>query len=378
MARKKRPLRFKIFILVMLCIFILGGMKLIYAVTSFLGNKDIDVEKIATIAYKEDKNGGVYPFTNGFFIVAGNQLKLYDTQGNEKWYIEKELYDPVVKVSETLFFLGDKETGEISAVDFQGNIQWSVYIEKSLRNMAVNQQGYIALYTEGEDGAGEILVLNPQGKEEGKIGIAKGTILDISMADGQDLLAVSVLDTQQNKIETKVVLYTKKGKLLGGNQYEGQIITHLFFSEDHRLMKVGDENLMGFSKEKGLLWSKEVPGVINKIAWDKQGLMALNIVDHQKGIIDTKNQNYIWVVDMEGKEISKTAVKGEIIGMDIQKDDVVAFTKRTLYFISKQGRQWGEKKINNDIQWVHMFSDKQVIVGLKNKLEMMQVKYKKQ
>ncbi|WZL73126.1 DUF5711 family protein [Clostridiaceae bacterium 35-E11] len=378
MGRKKKPMRFKIFILMMVCLLTFGGMKLIHMMTSVLQNKDISFEKIKTIAYREDKNGGIYSFQNGIFIYGHNQLKFYDTQGNEQWMVEKELYDPMVKSSENLLFLADKETGEISAIDFKGNIQWSFYIEKSLKNMETNQQGYIGLYTEEEGGKKEILVLNPQGKEEGSIEVTKGTILDISMADGQDLLAISVLDTQENKIESKVVLYTKTGQLLGGNQYENQLITHVFFSEDHRLMNVGDEKLIGFSKEKGLLWSKEMLGAMNKIAWDQSGLIAINIADSKKGIMDTKNQNYIWVVDMEGTDISKTAVKGNILGMDIKKGNIIAFTERTLYFISKEGKQWGEKKINNDIQGAYILSNNKILVALKNKLEIMQIKYKKQ
>jgi hypothetical protein len=104
----------------------------------------------------------------------------------------------------------------------------------------------------------------------------------------------------------------------------------------------------------------------------------MHLVDNKKSILDTKNRNYISIVDMEKTEVDPIPIQGEIRGITTKGDHIIAFTDRTLYIISKKGKEVMEKKINNDIQAVYIISEDQLSLVLKDKIEIMQIKYKEQ
>ncbi|QZY55114.1 DUF5711 family protein [Crassaminicella profunda] len=378
MARKRRPLRFKIFVFIFICLIIVGGMKVVALVQNFFGDHVLDFQKMATIDYDKDKNLIVYPFKKDIIVYNKNKLKAFNLEGTEKWRIEKEVKNPSVKASENLIYLTDKEAGTITAVNIQGRVVWDISLEKPIRDFVCNKEGMIALYSEEKDKS-TIHIFNAEGKEEGKVIVNKGTIMDMALSDN-NMIAVSVMNIDNNKIETNVALYSHEGKLLGGHKYdkEEQIVSNLFFSEDHRLMNVGDSQLMVFSKEDRVVWNKKISDSINRIAWNEQGFLVMYLVDNKKSILDTKNRNYISIVDMDKTEMDPIPIQGEVLGITSKGNSSIAFTDRTLYMILEKGKKLMEKKINNDIQSVYIISDDQLVLVLKDKLEIIQVNYKEQ
>ncbi|MCT4605834.1 MAG: DUF5711 family protein [Marinisporobacter sp.] len=378
MARKRRPLRFKIFVLIFMCLMVVGGMKVVELVQNFFGDHVLDFQKMATIQYEKDKDLIVQPFKKEMIVYNKNKLKVFNLEGIEKWSLEKDVKSPLVKTSENLIYLVDREVGTITAINIQGNILWDLSLEKPIRDLVCNKEGRIVLYSEEKDKR-SIHILNKEGKETGKVIVNNGNIMGIAIAEN-GMIAVSVMNVDKNKIETNVALYSSGGKLLGGHKYdqEEQIVSNLFFSQDQRLMNVGDSQLMVFSKEDRVVWEKKLADAMHRIAWNEQGFLIMHLVDNKKSILDTKNRNYISIVDMEKTEVDPIPIQGEIRGITTKGDHIIAFTDRTLYIISKKGKEVMEKKINNDIQAVYIISEDQLSLVLKDKIEIMQIKYKEQ
>lgn len=378
MARKRRPLRFKIFVLIFMCLMVVGGMKVVELVQNFFGDHVLDFQKMATIQYEKDKDLIVQPFKKEMIVYNKNKLKVFNLEGIEKWSLEKDVKSPLVKTSENLIYLVDREVGTITAINIQGNILWDLSLEKPIRDLVCNKEGRLVLYSEEKDKR-SIHILNKEGKETGKVIVNNGNIMGIAIAEN-GMIAVSVMNVDKNKIETNVALYSSGGKLLGGHKYdkEEQIVSNLFFSQDQRLMNVGDSQLMVFSKEDRVVWEKKLADAIHRIAWNEQGFLIMHLVDNKKSILDTKNRNYISIVDMEKTEVDPIPIQGEIRGITTKGDHIIAFTDRTLYIISKKGKEVMEKKINNDIQAVYIISEDQLSLVLKDKIEIMQIKYKEQ
>jgi hypothetical protein len=134
--------------------------------------------------------------------------------------------------------------------------------------------------------------------------------------------------------------------------------------------------LIAFDKGKGLLWSKEMDASLNRVSWNEEGFGVLSLVNNKKMIMDTKNRNYLMMMNMDGEEMGRVPMKGEILGVDTKGNHITAFTKRTLYFFSRTGKELGEKKVHSDIYGVHMLTDDRMVLVLNNKLEIMKVKYK--
>jgi hypothetical protein len=357
---------------------VVGGMKVVELVQNFFGDHVLDFQKMATIQYEKDKDLIVQPFKKEMIVYNKNKLKVFNLEGIEKWSLEKDVKSPLVKTSENLIYLVDREVGTITAINIQGNILWDLSLEKPIRDLVCNKEGRIVLYSEEKDKR-SIHILNKEGKETGKVIVNNGNIMGIAIAEN-GMIAVSVMNVDKNKIETNVALYSSGGKLLGGHKYdqEEQIVSNLFFSQDQRLMNVGDSQLMVFSKEDRVVWEKKLADAMHRIAWNEQGFLIMHLVDNKKSILDTKNRNYISIVDMEKTEVDPIPIQGEIRGITTKGDHIIAFTDRTLYIISKKGKEVMEKKINNDIQAVYIISEDQLSLVLKDKIEIMQIKYKEQ
>ncbi|WP_129599833.1 DUF5711 family protein [Anaerophilus nitritogenes] len=371
--KRRRPIRYRIFMIIFISILIFGGAQLVNIAKNLLGYGEIDFQNIVTIEYKEDKNRKVYPFLQGMVIYDQKVLKKYNIHGIEEWSINKSIKKSIITTSEKNIFLVDRETGEMIAFDDKGNKAFSINLEKPIQNMVSNKEGSIALYSENEKNT-EIYTFDVEGKKQGQIIIDQGSIVDIAISN-EGWVGISVMEIEDNTLETKVVLYSKEGKLLGGNKYKNQVITNIFFSEDGDLLNVGVKKIMAFSKTNGPLWSKELPSSIGKVSWNEKGYAIFYLINHKKSIIDTKSTNYLETIDIKGKELSNLPIKGEVLGIDTYKNSFIAFTERTLYF-SKNGKELIEKKINNDIQDIYMIKENEFILVLKNKVQILKIKYK--
>ncbi|WP_053955082.1 DUF5711 family protein [Inediibacterium massiliense] len=371
--KRRRPIRYRIFMIIFISILIFGGAQLLHIAKNLLGYGEIDFEKVVTIEYKEDQNRKIYPFVQGMVIYDQKVLKKYNLKGIEEWSVNKPIKNPIITTSEKNVFLADKTTGEIIAFDDKGNKVFSISLEKPIQNMVSNKDGVLALYSQNEKNT-EIYTFDAEGKKQGQIIIDQGNILDMAISN-EGWIGISVMGIEDNTLETKVVLYSKEGKLLGGNKYKDQVITNIFFSETGDLLNVGIKKVMAFSKTNGPLWSKDLPSSIGKVSWNEKGYGIFYLINHKKSIIDTKSTNYLEVIDIKGKELSNIPIKGEVLGIDNYNNSFIAFTERTLYF-SKKGKELIEKKINNDIQDIHMIKEDELILVLQNKVQILKVKYK--
>ncbi|KXG73882.1 DUF5711 family protein [Thermotalea metallivorans] len=373
MVRKRKPWGRWIIATLTITIFIFGSTKGIAWIKTLTGRGELELKKIGTIPYQKNEDTIIQPFENHIALYNQGKLAVYNSQGQMIWEKEQRIENPILHSSGKLLFLGDKDKGEIYSFDTLGNVVFYVKPGKAFRDMACNQ-GYMVLWGEEKELGGTIFIYDPKGQQKGIIHLNKGHIVDGAVSKDGEMVALSVLDVENDQLKTNVILYGAKGKLLGGNLYENEIITKLFFHGDNRLFHVGDRHLMAFEKEKGLLWSREIDGSVHKMAWNPQGFAVLSLVNNKKMMIDTKNRNYLLAVDMDGKELGRTAIKGDILGIDTRGKNIVTFTRRTLYVFSKEGKGLGEKKVYNDLQNVCMLTNDTMVLVLSNRLEMMRIK----
>ena len=375
MPRKKRSKIRVMVMLIIITIFIFGSAEGVTMVKNLLGRREIEFSKLGVIQYGHNKDTIIQAYGSNIAIYSGDTLTVYNDQGVVLWEAHQPIGTPKLISSEQLLFLGDREKGIIFCFDTLGNLLWTAESGQRIEDM-VSNQGFLAVWSEGETQGGVVLVYDSNGKKKGTIQLGKGDIIDVAISKDGSMIALSVLDVEKDKIETNVILYGADGKLLGGNKYDHEVIVRLFFHEDNRLFNVGDHKLIAFDKGKGLLWSKEMGASLNRVSWNEEGFAVLSLVNNKKMIMDTKNRNYVMTMNMDGEEMGRVPMKGEILGVDTKGKHITAFTKRTLYFFSKIGKELGEKKVYSDIYGVHMLTNDRMVLVLNNKLEIMKVKYK--
>ncbi|MFZ5968251.1 MAG: DUF5711 family protein [Bacillota bacterium] len=378
MARKRRR-RGCIIVLFVVCIFILGSAKAIQLAKNLLGYGEIEFKTTAAIDKKSDENDVYQPFQQGIVVYQGEALKAYDHLGKEQWTNTKKIKRALLAISQNVIYLGDQQQGTVYCIDEQGKEKWSASLEGAISSLKSNGQGQVVAFVESEAGGGTFTIFNPDGVIAGNIAIPAGHIMDVDIGSGENgMLAVSVLSSDNYKIQSNVMLYSTTGKLLRANRYDNDVIGKTYLYGNTELLIFGDKKLIKIDKEKGQVWKKDLDESISRAAWNETGFVVLNLINRKKLIIDTKNNSTISIIDMDGKEIGNLPLKGEIIGISTKENHAAAFTSRTLYVLSKDGKLIAEKKINNDIKWVTMLDKERLIIETNNKLLLTQIKYKEQ
>ncbi|MDF2548607.1 MAG: PQQ-like beta-propeller repeat protein [Anaerosolibacter sp.] len=375
MARKRKARTRVLVMVIIIIVFIIGSAKGITMIKNLMGRGEMEFSKLGVIQYDRSENTDIQAYGNNVAVYSDGTLTVYNDQGTALWEIKQPIERPKLVSSEQLLFLGDKEKGNIFCFDTLGNPIWTVESGQKIEDM-VSNQGFVVMWSKGEEQGSTIFIYDVSGKQKGTIKLGKGDIIDGAISKDGSVVALSVLDIENDKIETNVILYGADGKLLGGNKYDNQVIPKLFFHEDNRLFNVGDHKLIGFDKSKGLLWSKEMDASLNRVSWNEEGFVVLSLVNNKNMIMDTKNRNYLMMMNMDGQEIGRVPMKAEVLGVDTKGKNITAYTKRTLYFFTKTGKELGEKKVNSDIHGVHMLTEDRMVLVLNNKLEITKVKYK--
>jgi len=370
--RKKQRINIIIFIISILIVFSIN--KVMDGIQYVRADHSLYFEKLHTIDYDKDNNSIVCPFGENLIVYEKGKFKIYDQEGQVKCDVVEEGKKINIQSGKDLSFISSEEVGSITARETLGNFVWSFETQALVKDFKCNERGDIAVYLEEKDKTSNVIVLDNKGKQTGKITIKKGNLIDLAISEDGQMIGLSVLNIENDKLISNVMMYSPKGRLLGGNTYKSEVVPFIFFTKDNRLISIEDTKITSFEKESGVLWSKKIDGNLNRVAWNKDGLIIVNSIQQKKSILDTKNQNSLLLIDASGKESMKNYIKGDIIGMSINKELAVAFTNRTLYFLSIGENTLREKKINNDIQGVYLLEGNKLALVLKDKIEIINLK----
>ncbi len=375
MRKKRKPLRFWIFLLLFFGILGWGIFQITDIVWGIFSKEKAVFHKIHTIPYQEDEKSFTHPFQTGIAIYDQEKIYLYDEKGQERWVVSKKIDSLIAACAKDILFCGDKNTGEITAIDSKGKNLWSVALDASLIKLKSNEAGYLAVHIKNSQKQEKIVLVNPKGKITGEILLTEGSILDFAVSEDK-IIGISAVNIENDELGSYILFYSIEGEVLGGNQGSEEVISNVFFDSKSNLFSIGTENLSSFDQKGGLRWSEEIPGTVRKIAWNPQGWAAIHLSDYKNTILDPKNQNLIWFMDSNGKGIGRTAVEGNLLGLHSRGNHLAAFTERTVYVYEKSGKFLAEKKISNDIQAVYLLPSNRLAVLFKNKLEIFEWKYR--
>lgn len=374
MAKIINPKRFIISVIVVSLMIGLGGFKLFQIGRSYLGYGNSFYEKVGHIPINKvkDKENFIIsvPFLDFISIYNNNSLRTYTIDGVETWTIGQKITSPALFSGDDILYLVDKETGFINAISQEGDIVWTIDMGKTIQNFIANSSN-VAVIVE-EEGFSKVSVFDKNGKGLGEVNIKSATIMGLTTSQDGEIIALSLLSTENNVIETNIVLYSKEGKLLGGNTYD-DIIGSLFFSSNNHLMSVGVESIVAFHKEKGQLWTKETSDSINKIAWNGIDTLAINYVNTKKSILDIGHKSYISIISVDGLELVELPLKGIAKAMDSIADKVIVAGERTLYLGNSRSEKVEEKKVNKDIKEIFFINDKILAVKTEDAIEIFQI-----
>ncbi|MDK2918848.1 MAG: hypothetical protein PWQ37_1581 [Candidatus Petromonas sp.] len=374
MSNKKRRRRRRRLFLIAVFILIFGGMKFVQLIKPMLGFGSVRLKEVNTIKYL-DKNDGKREITiealnENVIKFEKDTLSLFDLKGKKLWEKKIDISKAIIKGNHEKVIVADSQTGKIFYLDYKGNETGHFLVDEPIYDIKINKDGYILIILKNKD---SIYVLDSDGNKVSNINIPKGEIIDGDLSDDSSVIALSLLQIEENKFYSNILFYSLEGSILAGRKYDNDIIYRLFFVGNKEILCLKDDKIFKLTSEDKVLWEKKLEGVLHRGDLSEDGKLALNLVKKENIIIDTKNRSIVTQIDFRGKVLWETPIVGDIEGIDTYGDKVVAYTKRTLYFIDDKGNIILEKKINKDIRELYWISDDSLAIIYTDKVEIAQI-----
>ena len=302
--------------------------------------KDINTEDVPTIDLNTDKNNQIFCYDKYIAILNDKTLKLYDSYGAETLDISINI-NTALFASNNQYLAIAEENGQEFCVISDKTYLWGDKVDGEILQIAVNQNGYIALVTTDTTYKSIITIYDSNGKSLLRNFLSSTRVVDVTISNDNQYVAFAEIDTSGTLIQSNVkilsiektktnseeaIIYTKQtstSKMIVKIQYQEK--NGLICVYDDSINKIKDENeteLLTISNEMTFV-SGNLSDSIAYIKEEDTGVFSSSSV---LNIVCTSNdQNYTYRFDEVAKEMY---AYGDMIGINIGTE---------IYFVNTKG-----------------------------------------
>ena len=333
--------------------------------------KDINTEDVPTIDLNTDKNNQIFCYDKYIAILNDKTLKLYDSYGAETLDISINI-NTALFASNNQYLAIAEENGQEFCVISDKTYLWGDKVDGEILQIAVNQNGYIALVTTDTTYKSIITIYDSNGKSLLRNFLSSTRVVDVTISNDNQYVAFAEIDTSGTLIQSSVkiisvekaqtkpdesIIYTKQAemsKMILKVQYQEK--NNLICVYDDSIHLIQDENeteLISVENEMTFLSGNLNTGIAY-IKEEATGLFNSNSVLYT---MNTQNhQNYTYNFDEVAKEMY---TYGNMIGINIGTE---------IYFINTNGMLIKKYTSNQEITNV-VLSNELASIIYKDKVE---------
>lgn len=333
--------------------------------------KDINTEDVPTIDLNTDKNNQIFCYDKYIAILNDKILKLYDSYGAETLDISINI-NTALFASNNQYLAIAEENGQEFCVISDKTYLWGDKVDGEILQIAVNQNGYIALVTTDTTYKSIITIYDSNGKSLLRNFLSSTRVVDVTISNDNQYVAFAEIDTSGTLIQSSVkiisiekaqtkpdesIIYTKQAemsKMILKVQYQEK--NNLICVYDDSIHLIQDENeteLISVENEMTFLSGNLNTGIAY-IKEEATGLFNSNSVLYT---MNTQNhQNYTYNFDEVAKEMY---TYGNMIGINIGTE---------IYFINTNGMLIKKYTSNQEITNV-VLSNELASIIYKDKVE---------
>lgn len=225
------------------------------------------LELVQTINSSWDKRGYVRSYEGSIINFDGKSIVAYDINGDKLWSKSVNFEEPLIYLGENRIFIGDKNEGQIVALNIKGEEEWTYRARKPIDKF-VEKNGQLIIYTKAGEEIDQINILNEEGKLLANTIIDKGRLLSSNISSDQEKFVLVSLEFSGDSLQSSILLYTIEGKLLWKKEFTDLLILDADFMNDDTLLAVSDSKLISLNIESELLWSRDIKGRLKDLKLD--------------------------------------------------------------------------------------------------------------
>ena len=333
--------------------------------------KDINTEDVPTIDLNTDKNNQIFCYDKYIAILNDKTLKLYDSYGAETLDISINI-NTALFASNNQYLAIAEENGQEFCVISDKTYLWGDKVDGEILQIAVNQNGYIALVTTDTTYKSIITIYDSNGKSLLRNFLSSTRVVDVTISNDNQYVAFAEIDTSGTLIQSSVkIISVEKAQtkpdesIICTKQAEmSKMILKVQYQEKNNLVCVYDDSIHLIQDENETeLISVEnemtfLSGNLNTgIAYIKEEATGLFNSNSVLYTMNTQNhQNYTYNFDEVAKEMY---TYGNMIGINIGTE---------IYFINTNGMLIKKYTSNQEITNV-VLSNELAIIIYKDKVE---------
>lgn len=250
-----------------------------------------------------------------------NSFILYDPSGQAVWEKEINAPSPMVRFGESFIIIGDYGTGEIYNLSLNGEINGSAQGFGKLKDIRVGENGVIAVVLAQDS---EVVLMNEKLEEITRISLPKGELMDFDLSANKSLVAFSFINMDQSNFYSNVLLYSLDGRLIGATNFEEQYIFGIKVIEDN-IVGVLDNEIFVLNSDNELIQTTAIDRRIESFYLDEAGLVFLNLTKNPEDLTDTRPDNVIEIMSLDGKEAMPDIVIDTTVDQMVVNADYLTF-----------------------------------------------------
>lgn len=209
--RKINKKKLAISIAILACILVVGLVTIVYISSSKFRNfmdkyilmKSISEANAPYISIENDENIYAHAFHNYVAILKNNELNLYNSSGKSVQTLKVSISSPIFDSKGKYMVVAEKGQQKTYLIKDK-KIIWEKNLEGNISNIAVNENGYVAITISGTSYKSVIITFDKNGNEIFKTFLSSTLASDVTISSDNKYVSFCELDVSGTLIESRV------------------------------------------------------------------------------------------------------------------------------------------------------------------------------
>ncbi len=219
--------------------------------------KEITEQDLPVISLNTDKPNQVYVYSKYIAVLSNKNIKLYNSFGEESASIDLDIGTALFDSNQNYLAVAEKGGNKVYLFLDKAYL-WSQTLEGEIRQIRVNQNGYVLVITSDSTHKSIVNMFNTTGKKLFKSYFASTRIIDASISDNNKYVAVGELDSSGSVIQSNIKVISidnaqndpENAIVFTHNAASGNLIVSVKYQNNERLLCMYDKTIEEIKDEK--------------------------------------------------------------------------------------------------------------------------------
>lgn len=334
--------------------------------------KNVSTENVPTIDLDINKTNQLCVYSKYIAILNEKKVYLYNNYGETVAEIPVDINNAIFASSNKYLAIAE-DGGKNFYLFLETTYLWSGTIDGEIKQIHVNQNGYIAIVTTDATYKSIITLYDQEGKEIFKKYLSSTRVIDVGMSKDNKYLAIAELDTSGTFLQSTVEVISvedvaknsEKSVIYSYSADRGKLITKIKYQDRNRLACMYDDHVQVIDEN---LQSEDVLIENSNVTYASVNLNNnfIYVTEEVKGLF--KSSSVIHICNNQG--ITTSTYNLEEVAKEVYAcDNVIAINVgMEVHFINDSG--WLVKRVSSKQEITNIsFSGNLAVIVYKDRVE---------